>query len=118
MRKTKLVNKIIEGIQDCKGLGITVLDLRKIESAICDFFVICEGTSNTHVDSIADAIEDKTRLDLQEKPRYVEGRTNAIWVLLDYTDVIVHVFQKEAREFYAIETLWNDAKCEQIPNLE
>ncbi len=116
--KDALVNSIIEGIQDKKGLGIVVLDMKGIDSAIADYFIICEGNSSTHVDSIADSVEDKVREQLSEKPLHDEGRQNAIWILLDYHNVIVHVFQKEARQFYSLETLWNDARRTDIPDLQ
>lgn len=113
-----LVTSIVEGIQDRKGKGITVLDLRGVDSAIADYYVICEGNSTTQVDSIADSIEDKVRETLREKPHHVEGRTNATWVLVDYYNVIVHIFLHEAREFYSIETLWNDAERTDIADLD
>ncbi len=117
-KKNALVQAVVEGIQDRKGKGITVLDMRKAESAICDYFVICEGTSSTHVDSIADSVWDKVREVMHEKPLHDEGRQNATWILLDYSDVIVHVFQREARDFYQIETLWNDAVRTDIPDIQ
>ncbi len=116
--KNALVNSVIEGIQDKKGLGICVLDMKGIDSAICDYFIVCEGNSATHVDSIAESVEDKVREQLKDKPLHVEGRQNAIWVLLDYHDVIVHVFQKEARAFYSLETLWNDAKRTDVEDIQ
>lgn len=105
-----LVTKIIDGMEDRKAQGITVMDLREIDNTICDFFVICEGTSNTQVKSIADRIEERAREDLQEKPWHVEGTETAEWVLLDYVDTVVHVFQKKTREFYDLESLWGDAQ--------
>lgn len=113
-----LVDSIIDGIQDRKGTNITVLDMKGIESSICDYFIICDGNSTTHVDSIADSIEDKVREQLGEKPIHAEGYSNAIWILLDYHNVIVHVFQRDAREFYSLETLWGDAKRTDIPDLQ
>lgn len=117
-QRDALVDSIVDGIQDKKGQNIVVLDMRKAESSICDYFVICEGNSSTHVDSIADAVEDKVREQIGEKPLHDEGRRNAIWVLLDYHSAIVHIFQHDAREFYSLETLWNDAARTDIPNIQ
>lgn len=113
-----LVSSIIEGIQDIKGKSISVLDLRKTDSTVCDYFVVCEGRSNTHVSSVADAVEDKVREQLGERPDHIEGRQNAIWVLMDYGNVLVHIFQKEARDFYSIETLWDDAERTNIADID
>ena len=113
----QLVDNVIEGIQEKKGSNITLLDLTDIENTITNFFIICEGDSNTHVDAIADSVEDYVRNKTTEKPYHVEGKKNAQWILLDYLDVVVHVFQKSARNFYNLETLWADAKKTEIPNL-
>ena len=106
----QLVSCIVEGIRDKKGKEITVLDLRKIQNAICDFYVICAGDSNTHVSAIANGIEENARKEMSEKPWHTEGLTNAEWVLVDYVSVAAHVFRNEAREFYDIEGLWADAE--------
>jgi ribosome-associated protein len=106
---TPLVNEIVEGIDDLKGENTVVLDLTKLENAVCDYFVICEGNSNTHVSAIANSIEKKVRENIGEKPWHVEGTTNAEWVLLDYVTVAAHVFQREVRAFYDLESLWADA---------
>lgn len=107
---SELVNAVVEGIMDNKGHNISVLDLRGVDGASTDFFVICDGSSTTQVDSIADSVEDRVRQDVGEKPAHIEGRANAEWVLMDYHDVVVHVFLREQREFYDLETLWSDAK--------
>lgn len=106
---TPLVNEIIEGIDDLKGENVVVLNLTELENAVCDYFVICEGNSNTQVSAIADSVEKKVRESIGEKPWHVEGTTNAEWVLLDYVSVAVHVFQREVRSFYDLESLWADA---------
>lgn len=106
---TPLVREIIEGIEDVKGDNIVILDLNKLENAVCEYFVICDGTSNTQVNSIAQSIEKRVREQMGEKPWHTEGTTNAEWILLDYVNVAVHVFQKNAREFYDLESLWGDA---------
>jgi len=116
--KDALVLSIIDGIQDIKGKKITVLDLRKVDSSVCDYFIVCEGNSSTHVSSMVDGIEDKVREMTGERPTHVEGRQNALWVLLDYYNVVVHIFQKEAREYYSLETLWDDAVRVDIADLD
>ncbi len=109
-----VVQSVIEGIQELKGKSIVTIDLRNVKNTICDFFIICEGDSNTHVASIADSVERFVYLKNSEKPRHVEGRENAHWVLIDFFNVVVHVFQKEYRDFYKLEDLWSDGKMEQI----
>lgn len=105
-----IIDVIIDGISDLKAEDIKILDLREIENAFCEYFVICSGNSNTHVASIAAALEKKVRNEVQERPWHVEGTENAQWILLDYTNIIVHVFQKQYREYYDLESLWGDAK--------
>jgi ribosome-associated protein len=108
--KSALVNTIVEAIQEKKGENITILDMRNLESSVSDYFIICEGSSTSQVDTIADSVEELTRIRLKDKPLHVEGRENATWILLDYHNVIVHVFHRDIREFYSLETLWNDAE--------
>ena len=105
-----LLENIINAIQEVKGKEIISLNLRKIESAICKYFVICTGTSSTHVNSIESNIKKTISRDLGEKPFHIEGNNIAEWVLMDYSDIIVHVFQKKTREYYNIEDFWGDAK--------
>ncbi|MBT6650015.1 MAG: ribosome silencing factor [Flavobacteriales bacterium] len=105
-----LLENIINAIQDVKGKEIISLDLRKIDSAICKYFVICTGTSNTHVNSIESNIKKTISRDLGEKPFHIEGNNIGEWVLMDYSDIIVHVFQEKTRAFYNIEDFWGDAK--------
>ena len=105
-----LLENIINAIQDVKGKEIISLDLRKIDSAICKYFVICTGTSNTHVNSIESNIKKTISRDLGEKPFHIEGNNIGEWVLMDYSDIIVHVFQEKTRAFYNIKDFWGDAK--------
>ena len=114
---SKLCDVIVEGMQENKAKDIVVLDLREISNAVCDYFVICSGESNTQVAGIANAVTRSTRKELSEKPWHTEGKTNSEWVLLDYVNVVAHIFYKEARSFYDIEDLWADAKRTDIPNL-
>jgi ribosome-associated protein len=111
----ELIAVILKAIDEIKGVNIQLLDLREIENTVCDYFVICTGTSNTHVNAIAGIIQKKVGKLCKEKPWHVEGEGNADWVLLDYVNVVVHVFQKQIREYYDIESLWGDAKITEIP---
>ena len=112
--KQLLVDKIVEAIQDTKGEDIQIFDLSGIENSVADTFVICSGNSNTQVSAIAGNIEKKVRNDIRERPWHVEGTENAMWVLVDYVSVVVHVFQRQIREYYDIEELWGDAKITKI----
>ena len=105
-----LISTILEGIEDVKGKEIKILDLRDIENTVCDYFIICEGNSNTQVNAIVNAVQKKVSKTLKDHPWHVEGRENAEWVLMDYVNVVVHVFQKQIRQYYDIEGLWGDAK--------
>src|SRR5210317_1344460 len=109
-----LITTIISGIEEVKGLEINLLDLRGIENTVCDYFIICNGTSNTHVNDIVNSIQKIVSKTLKDKPWHVEGSENGEWVLLDYVNVVVHVFQKATREYYDIESLWGDAKVTHI----
>lgn len=112
-----LCNCIVEGMQENKAKDIVVLDLREVPNAVSDFFVICSGDSSVHVDGISSSVMRHTRKELQERPWHQEGKLNAEWVLLDYVDVVAHVFYKDARTFYDLEDLWADAVRTDIPNL-
>jgi ribosome-associated protein len=112
-----LSEAIVEGMQENKAKDIVVLDLREIESAVCDFFVICTGDSSTQVDGISNAVVRHTRKTLSEKPWTIEGQKNSEWILMDYVSVVAHVFYHETRAFYDLEDLWADAKRTDIPNL-
>ena len=110
-----LIGKIVDGISDVKGQNIEMIDLRKIENRICDFYIICSGSSNTHVSAILESVKKKISKSLKEKPSHTEGEENAEWILLDYINVVVHIFQEKVREFYKIEELWGDCKINMIP---
>ena len=104
-----LLKNIITVIQDAKGKEIKCLDLKEIETSICRYFVICTGTSSTHVNSIESKIKKKVSQDLGEKPLGTEGNIIGDWVLMDYYNIIVHIFQEKTRKLYNIEDLWGDA---------
>ncbi|PHR47395.1 MAG: ribosome silencing factor [Fluviicola sp.] len=101
---------IVEGMQDNKADNIVVIDLREVENAVTDFFVICSGDSPTQVEGIANSVVRLTRKELKEKPWHQEGKGNSEWVLLDYVNVVAHVFYKELRDYYELENLWADGK--------
>ena len=110
----QLITTIIAGIEEVKGKDITILDLREIENTVCDYFIVCEGTSNTQVNAIVNSIQKQVSKTLRDKPWHIEGEKNAEWILMDYVNVVVHIFQKQVREYYDIESLWGDAKTTQI----
>lgn len=111
---TLLAEIIVKGIQEKKGKEIVVMDLKTTGSGIADFFVICHADSTTQVDAIANSVEDEVFKTIGEKPVFKEGHTNAEWILLDYINVVVHIFQKEQRDFYGIEKFWADAETKRI----
>lgn len=111
-----LLANIIQGIEDVKGNDIDILDLRELENTVCDYFVICNGNSNTQVNAIVNSVQKAVSKELKEKPWHVEGTENGEWVLMDYVHIVVHVFQKHIREYYNIESLWGDAKITTIEN--
>lgn len=112
----ELLANIIKGIEEVKGNDIDILDLRDIDTAVCDYFVICNGSSNTQVNAIVNSVQKIVSKELKDKPWHVEGTDNAEWVLMDYVSIVVHVFQKQIREYYNIEGLWGDAKITTIEN--
>jgi len=108
--KNELLNQIVQGIEDVKGIEINIMDLTNLANTVCGYFVICTGTSNTHVNAILNSVRKNVSKKLKEKPFSIEGVENQEWVLMDYVDIVVHIFQKEIREYYDIENLWGDAK--------
>ena len=109
-----LIAAIIKGIDDVKGENIQLLDLREIENTVCDYFIVCSGSSNTQVNAISGSVQKTVSKELQDKPWHIEGAVNAEWVLMDYVNVVVHIFQNQFREYYDIESLWGDAKITAI----
>ena len=114
LKTEQVVNKIIEALEDNKAHQIVKIDLRKIENCFCSFFVICHGTSGTHIAGLTDAVEEKVREDLDERPFHIEGLHTAQWVVVDYGDIVVHIFEKELRDYYQLEDFWADAKITEI----
>jgi len=113
MRKTDkeatlVRDSVVKGLFEKKGENVALIDLRKIENRVCDYFIISHATSSKQVDSLAWSVEDIVRRETGRKPYHIEGRENCIWVLLDYGDILVHIFQQPYREFYNLESLWAD----------
>ncbi|GAB6976532.1 ribosome silencing factor [Prevotella falsenii] len=114
----KLVETIVEGIQEKKGHGIVIADLSKIDGTICKYFVICHGNSPQQVEAIAGSVSDYVRECNGEKPINCVGLGSNQWVAIDYADVLVHIFIPETREYYDLEHLWEDAALTQIADLD
>jgi len=104
-----LCQLVAKGMMEKKGQEVAILDLRKVKNAIADFFVICSGTSDTQIDAIADSVEHEVYKAVEENPWHKEGKTNREWILIDYVDVVAHVFKKDRRKYYDLEELWGDA---------
>jgi len=107
-RNSKLFKTIISAIRQKKGENIVSLDLRRIHEAVADFFIVCEATSNVQVRAIADAVESEVKKNTGELPYHHEGYQGLQWVLIDYVNIVVHIFQPETRKFYKLEEMWND----------
>jgi ribosome-associated protein len=110
----KLSEIIVKGMQEKKAIDIVVMDLRKVKNAVADFFVICSGNSDKQLDAIADSVDEEVYKALKENPWHTEGKNNKEWMLLDYINVVAHVFRKDRRDFYALERLWGDAEITEI----
>lgn len=115
---TDLKRLIIEGIQDRKGRGITLVDLSKIDGAAVDEFIICQGSSTMQVASIADNIREYVQTQSGQKPYNYDGYKNSQWIVIDYGSTLVHVFLPEIRQLYNLEELWSDARLEQVADLD
>jgi ribosome-associated protein len=115
--KNVLVQKIVEGIQERKGKKITVVNLSKLD-APARYFVLCEGTSNTQILAITESVKVYVREQTGESPFATDGINNALWIAMDYGDVMVHIFERETRQFYNLEHLWSDAKLTDVPDME
>ena len=113
-RELQLIDEIILGIENVKGENIHQLYLRELDNTPCDFFIVFSGNSNTQVSAIVSSVQKTVSKSLHEKPFHIEGLDNAEWVLMDYVNVVVHVFQNQIRQYYNIEELWGDAKSTQI----
>ncbi len=114
----ELIDAIIAGMQDVKAKNITILDLQETGSSISDYFILCDAESSTQVNAIANSVEKNVINELSVKVLRKEGFENASWILVDYGEIVVHVFQTETRQFYNIEGFWEDAKISHIPDIE
>lgn len=109
-----LAELVVKGMQERKATDIVVMNLKSLKNAVSDYFIIASATSDTQLDAIATAVEEEVYKAIQQNPWQSEGRMNKEWVLLDYVDVVAHIFLKDKREFYALEELWGDARIEHI----
>ena len=109
-----LAEVVVRGMQERKGTDIVVLNLKELKNAVADYFVICSANSDTQLDALARSVEEEVEKLTGQSPWQTEGRTNREWVLLDYVDVVVHVFLRDRRQFYALEELWGDAEITHI----
>jgi ribosome-associated protein len=113
----ELANWVVKGMQEKKAQEIVVMDLREVNNAFTDFFVVCSGTSDTQIEAIADSVDKEVWESAKIHVHSVEGKANREWILMDYYDVIVHVFLKEKRDFFKLEELWGDAKFTYVPEV-
>ena len=113
----RLVDALVRGIQEVKGRDIVHLDLREVPNAVCDHFIVCHGDSSTQVDAITRSVEEFALKLAKEKPWHTEGERNSEWVLLDFVNVVVHIFHRDKRGYYALEDLWGDAASTRHENV-
>lgn len=111
-----LLDAIVDGMKEKKAKNITIINLSELEHRVADYFVICDADSTTHVHAIADSLEDGVMKNTKERPYHSEGYQNAEWILVDYVNIVAHVFIREKREFYNIEGLWADGETTHIPD--
>lgn len=109
-----LIDAVVDGILEIKGKNISVLDLNSLHNRVCDYYIICQADSSTQVKAIADSVQEMVKKRLNERPYHTEGFQNSEWILVDYVNVVVHVFQSQIREFYNLESLWADAEVTKI----
>lgn len=119
MKKSKtatteqLVDVVVNAIQEVKGEGIKAINLKDVTHAVSDYFIVCNGNSHTQVQAIARSVEEEAEKQLNDTPWHKEGVQNADWILLDFSNVVVHIFHKDAREFYNLEELWADGEVKE-----
>lgn len=118
IKSEQLTEQIVAALKETKGKDIVILDLRKIESAVTDYFIICSGETFTQLEGIASTVVRNTRKELHQKPWHLEGSGVTGWILLDYVNVVVHLFQDELRKHYNLEELWADAERTDIENID
>lgn len=118
MTESQLTSNIISAIQEKKGHDVAIIDLRGIEGAVAQYFIVCSGNTPTQVEAVAGSIYDVVLERQKEKPAHVVGLENAVWVAIDYTDVMVHVFTPDMRDYYDLESLWMDAPIRRIADID
>ena len=114
MTAEELSKTIVKGMEEKKASDIVVIDLREVKNTVSDFFIICSGSSDTQLESISASVEEKVLIEGNEKPWQSEGKTNRQWILMDYVNVVAHIFLKDTRKYYGLEELWGDAKVTYI----
>ncbi|GAB2769566.1 ribosome-associated protein [Hymenobacter luteus] len=114
----KLADVVVRGMQEKKAADIVVLNLKDLKNAVADYFIICSASSDTQIDAIARSVEEEVEKLTGQNPWQTEGRMNREWVLLDYVDVVVHVFLRDRRQFYGLEELWGDAQITYVEEEE
>ena len=114
INSAKLSELVVQGMMEKKGEDVIVLDLREVHKAVADFFVICSGNSDTHIDALSDSVEEEVKKNSSQNPWHREGREHREWILIDYVDVVAHIFNKDKRTFYGLEELWGDAKIRKL----
>ena len=110
----QLVDLVVNALDDKKGLDILSINFSKAPNTVARYFVICHGSSNVHVNTLAEGVIDKVNAEIKSKPWNKEGHENAEWILLDYADVVVHIFQENTRKFYNLEGLWGDMQVTKL----
>ncbi len=105
---------VVEGMLNKKAMDVVIMDLRNVKHAIADYFILCSGNSDTQIDAISDAVEEEIHKQSKQNPWKREGKENKEWILLDYVDVVAHIFKKDKRTFYGLEELWGDAEITRI----
>ena len=114
LKAKELAEIVVNGMAEKKATDIKILDLRKVKNAIADFFVVCSANSDTQIDAISDSVEAEVHKITKANPWKKEGKTNKEWILIDYVDVVAHIFKKDKREFYSLEELWGDAQITEV----
>lgn len=114
MNSEALSKLVVQGMQEKKAQDITILDLTDVKNAVADYFVICSATSDIQADSIAESIEKFIHQETKEKPWQTEGKNNKEWILIDFVNVVAHIFKGDKRDHYKLESLWGDAKIEVV----
>ena len=111
---TKLSELIVQGMLEKKASDVVVMDLKDVGNAVADYFILCSGTSDTQLDAISESIEEEVFKTIKENPWKKEGKNNKEWILIDYVDVVAHIFKPDKRSYYALEEMWGDAKISEI----